>query len=216
MIGWTWRELWKVVLPRFQRNQRQTRTHRTFGFQSDWADTGSSFLSLKKRMKAEPLKPVLTFIDVGGPAEENLSVEKIELSAHSIGIGQKVLIRAELRNHGAARYEGDLVIRLFLNEESEPVDETAVSLDPGETGQVLFAYKFEEPGSSVLTVEIGAKDALDEDNRRSASLTVLDRIGVLLIDGSPSEEWLSGETDFLKLALTPFEEDRKARSQAKT
>ncbi|MEC7402096.1 MAG: BatA domain-containing protein, partial [Verrucomicrobiota bacterium] len=78
---------------------------------SDWADTGSSFLNLKKRMKAEPLKPVLTFIDVGGPAEENLSVEKIELSAHSIGIGQKVLIRAELRNHGAARYEGDLVVR---------------------------------------------------------------------------------------------------------
>ena len=179
---------------------------------SDWADTGSSFLNLKKRMKAEPLKPVLTFIDVGGPAEENLSVEKIELSAHSIGIGQKVLIRAELRNHGAARYEGDLVVRLFLNEESEPVDETAVSLDPGETGQVLFAYKFEEAGSSVLTVEIGAKDALDEDNRRSASLTVLDRIGVLLIDGSPSEEWLRGETDFLKLALTPFEEDRKGKN----
>jgi hypothetical protein len=179
---------------------------------SDWADTGNSFLNLRKRLESEDLKPALTFIDVGGPAEENLSVEKVELSAYSIGVGQKVLVRAELRNHGNAKYEGDLLVRLFVNEESEPIDETAVSLDPGEIGQVLFAYKFEEAGSSILTVEIGVRDALDKDNRRSVSLTVLDRIGVLLIDGSPSKEWLGGETDFLKLALTPFEEDRKGRN----
>ena len=96
MIGWTWETLESglATVSKGINAKRELIVLSDFR-KSDWADTGSSFLNLKKRMKAEPLKPVLTFIDVGGPAEENLSVEKIELSAHSIGIGQKVLIRAE-------------------------------------------------------------------------------------------------------------------------
>ena len=122
-------------------------------------------------------------------------------------------MRAELRNHGSSNYDqGDLPVRLHINESTEPVDQAAISLGPGETGQVLFTYKFTEPGSSTLTIEVGASDALDNDDRRSASITVLDRIGVLLVDGSPSDEWLRGETDFLKLALTPFEEAPKKGS----
>lgn len=174
---------------------------------SDWERTSSSLAGLKERLENETLQPAITFIDVGGSSLENVSVENIDLSASSVGVGQKVLIRAELRNHGTkATYEGDLPVRLFINDEIEPVRETVVSLKPGETGQVLFPHEFSEAGSSTVTVEIGARDALDSDNRRSSSIAVLDRIGVLLVDGAPSEEWLQGETDFLKIALTPFEE----------
>ena len=174
---------------------------------SDWERTSSSLAGLKERLENETLQPAITFIDVGGSSLENISVESIDLSASSVGVGQKVLIRAELRNHGTkATYEGDLPVRLFINDEIEPVRETVVSLKPGETGQVLFPHEFSEAGSSTVTVEIGARDALDSDNRRSSSIAVLDRIGVLLVDGAPSEEWLQGETDFLKIALTPFEE----------
>ncbi|MBN38827.1 MAG: hypothetical protein CMI29_10235 [Opitutae bacterium] len=174
---------------------------------SDWERTSSSLAGLKERLENETLQPAITFIDVGGSSLENVSVESIDLSASSVGVGQKVLIRAELRNHGTkATYEGDLPVRLFINDEIEPVRETVVSLKPGETGQVLFPHEFSEAGSSTATVEIGARDALDSDNRRSSSIAVLDRIGVLLVDGAPSEEWLQGETDFLKIALTPFEE----------
>lgn len=179
---------------------------------ADWEKTGGALAILKTRLDNEPLKPAITLINVSGPARENVSVDSVELSATSVGVGQKVLVRAELRNHGSSSYEGDLPVRLLINDELVPVDETVVSLRPGEAGQVLFTHKFAEAGSTVVTVEIVASDALDDDNRRSASVTVLDRIGVLLIDGSPSEEWLSGETDFLKLALTPFEEAKVKKS----
>lgn len=184
---------------------------------SDWEQSGSSLSGLKERLENETLQPAITFIDVGGTSLENVSVESIELSASSVGVGQKVLIRAELRNHGSkATYEGDLPVRLFVNEEVEPVQETVVSLKPGETGQVLFPHKFSEAGSSTVTVEIGTSDALDTDNRRSSSIAVLDRIGVLLVDGDPSKEWLQGEADFLKIALTPFEEAQTKKTvQAK-
>ena len=184
---------------------------------ADWERTGSSLAVLRERLENETLRPAITFIDVGGTSLENASVESIDLSASSVGVGQKVLIKAELRNHGSkSAYDGDLPVRLFVNDGIEPVQETVVSLEPGETGQVLFPHKFSEAGSSTVTVEIGARDALDSDNRRSSSIAVLDRLGVLLVDGSPSEEWLQGETDFLKIALTPFEEAQTKKSiQAK-
>ena len=179
---------------------------------ADWEQVGGSLANLKERLDDEPVKTVLTIIDVGGPTRENVSVESIELSATAVGVGQEVLVRAELRNHGSENYDGDLPARLFVDDDVKPVKETVVSLRPGETGQVLFKYAFEEAGSSVLKVEIGAGDALDFDDRRAASITVLDRIGVLLVDGSPSDEWLRGETDFLKLALTPFGEAKSKGS----
>jgi hypothetical protein len=184
---------------------------------SDWEQKKGSLAGLRDRLENETLQPAITFIDVGGTSLENISVENIELSASSVGVGQKVLIKAELRNHGSiSTYEGDLPVRLFVNDEVEPIQETVVSLKPGETGQVLFPHKFLEAGSSTVTVEIGARDALDSDNRRSSSIAVLDRIGILLVDGSPSKKWLQGETDFLKIALTPFEEAQSKKAiQAK-
>ena len=106
---------------------------------ADWERSGRSLAGLRERLENETLRPAITFIDVGGTPLENVSVESIDLSASSVGVGQKVLIKAELRNHGSrSAYEGDLPVRLFVNEAIEPVQETVVSLAPGETGQVLF------------------------------------------------------------------------------
>lgn len=177
---------------------------------ADWNEVGGSLETLRKRIENEPVKPVITFIDVGTDSRKNVSVESIELSSASVGVGQKVLIRAELRNHGSETYEANqLRAHLLINESADRIKPTMIPLGPGETGQVLFTHTFSEAGSSTITVEIQASDDLDDDNRRSASITVLDRIGVLLVDGSPSAEWLHGETDFLKLALTPFSEAPK-------
>ena len=59
-----------------------------------------------------------------------------------------------------------------------------------------------------MHTEIKVVDDLPQDNRRSSALNVIEQINVLLVDGDPSEEWLRGETDFIKLALTPFEEKK--------
>ena len=179
---------------------------------ADWERTGSSLAVLRERLENETLKPAITFIDVGGTSLENVSVESIDLSASSVGVGQKVLIKAELRNHGSkSAYDGDLPVRLFVNDGIEPVQETVVSLEPGETGQVLFPHKFSEAGSSTVTVEIGARDALDSDNRRSSSIAVLDRLG-FFGRRSAIRRMASGGDRLLKIALTPFEEAQKRRA----
>ena len=174
---------------------------------ADWNQMSGSLADLKKAIEEEPVPPEITFIDVGSEIKDNVSVESIELSASTVGVGQKVQIRADLVNHGSSTYEGDLPVKLYEEGNSTSIlAKTVVSLQPNETGQVLFTHVFEKPGSRVLSVDADPGDGLRIDDVRSASITVLDRIGVLLVDGSPSDEWLSGDTDFLKLALTPFGE----------
>ena len=172
---------------------------------SDWENLDLAGLSsFKERMQEETIQPVLTIIDFGDDKNQNVSVEEIELSATSVGIGQNIKIRENLRNWGDNVYEGDLVARLFIDGADSHIDEALLSLPAKETTQVLFTHRFSEAGSHTIGIDLSVADDLPQDNRRSASITVIDRLGVLLIDGDPSKEWLRGETDFVKLALTPF------------
>ncbi len=172
---------------------------------SDWENLDLAALSsFKERMKEETIQPVMTIIDLGEDKNQNVSVEEIELSATSVGIGQTIKIRANIRNWGDNVYQGDLVARLFIDGADTHTDEAILSLPANESTQVLFTHPFKEAGSHTVGIDLSVADDLPQDNRRSASINVIDRLGVLLIDGDPSKEWLRGETDFIKLALTPF------------
>ena len=172
---------------------------------SDWENLDLAALaSFKERMKEETIQPVITIIDLGEDKNQNVSVEEIELSATSVGIGQTIKIRANLRNWGDNVYQGDLVARLFIDGADTHTDEALLSLPAKESTQVIFTHHFKKAGSHTIGIDLSVADDLHQDNRRSASINVIDRLGVLLVDGDPSQEWLRGETDFIKLALTPF------------
>ena len=78
------------------------------------------------------------------------------------------------------------------------------------SAQVAFTHQFKTSGPKVLHAEIQISDDLLQDNRRSAAISVIEQIKVLLVDGDPSEEWFTMEKlTSLKLALTPFEESKE-------
>ena len=72
------------------------------------------------------------------------------------------------------------------------IDEAVVSVGPNATAQVAFTHRFVTSGPKIIHVELIVPDDLPEDNRRSVAVSVIDEIGVLLIDGDPSKEWLKG------------------------
>jgi hypothetical protein len=82
-----------------------------------------------------------------------------------------------------------------------------VTLGPNEKSQILFAHVFESAGSHVIEVAADA-DPLKADNHMLASISVRDRLPVLLVNGDPSSEPLKGETDFAEIALQPFASGR--------
>ena len=184
---------------------------------TDWQEWDSSAMnSFRSRLDELQNKPELTWIDFGKETTKNLSVENIVLSSQTVGIGHPLRIRATLRNLSNENFEGNLRVRLLVDHNDSVMDEATISLGPQATNQVSFTHQFETVGPKVLHVEIVVADDLPHDNRRSVAVNVIDQIGVLLVDGDPSEEWLRGDTDFLKLALTPFQEniDRNSKGSS--
>ena len=179
----------------------------------DWEEwknaTGDAF---RERLNSTPNPPDLTWVDFGNSAQKNLSVEKIVLSAQTVGIGHPLRVRATLRNFSDESFEGNLLVRLLGDQNESALDEAMVSVGPKASTQVSFTHRFKEAGPKVLHIELSEPDDLPQDNRRSVAVGVIEQIGVLLVDGDPSKEWLRGETDFIKLALTPFQENTTAKN----
>lgn len=153
-------------------------------------------------LKKLPVTPGVTFMHLGREDRNNISVQSLDFSRMLLGVGQKFQLRANLKNHGDAAY-GDL--RVYFRVDGTERAAAQVALGPNESGQVLFTYAFETAGSHVVAVSADAPDALKSDNTLLASVPVLDRLPVLLVNGRPSREPLAGETDFLEIALRPFQ-----------
>lgn len=152
------------------------------------------------RLKDLPLPPSITFFNVGSEVKENVAVESLDFSRLIVGVGQKIQLRANLRNYGNAAYPD---LRVYFKADGKEKSVSTVSLGPNEKGQVLFSHAFDAPGSHVVEVYAEA-DALKADNVFLASIPVRDKVPVLLVNGDPSSEPLKGETDFAEIALQPY------------
>ncbi len=77
-------------------------------------------------------------------------------------------------------------------------------IPPGGKAPLSFKTSIEAPGSHALTVRLtGGEDALKGDDESARAVEVTAALPVLLVDGEPGTEPLSGETDFLRAALAP-------------
>lgn len=144
----------------------------------------------------------LTFMQVGQAAKENVAIESIAFSRQIIGVGQTLDVRVNLRNHGERAYQN---LRVYCRVDANEHAASQVALAGGETAQVLFTMKFDTGGSHLIELEADAPD-LKADNRYLAAVNVLEQMPVLLIDGDPAKRGqpLSGDTDFLAIALQPY------------
>ncbi len=176
-----------VVLTDFQRA--------SFSPQED-----SLLAQMLDRLKKQKVPPSITLFDVGPEVRENVAVESLDFSRLMVGVGQKVQIRANLRNFGEQRWPD---LRVNFRVDGKDKSAAQIKLGPREKGQVLFTHVFDTAGSHVVEVSADA-DPLKADNSYLASLQVRDRVPVLLVDGDPSKEPLKGETAFADIALQPF------------
>ena len=81
-------------------------------------------------------------------------------------------------------------------------------IPPG--GKVPLAFKavIAAPGAHVLGVRLsGADDALAANDLAERPVEIAEALPVLLVDGEPGTEPLGGETDFLRAALAPSDDD---------
>ena len=152
------------------------------------------------RLRKMPSPPNITFFDVGQDIRDNVAVESLDFTRLMVGVGQKVQIRGNLRNFGDVPYPD---LRVYFKVDGKERSVSQVNLGPRQHTQVLFSHAFDTTGSHVVEVYTEA-DPLKADNSALASITVRDKLPVLLVNGDPSPEPLKGETDFAEIALQPY------------
>jgi len=156
------------------------------------------------RLKKMPIAPEITFFDIGAEVTDNVAVESMEFSRLMVGVGQKIQIRANVRNFGDAAYPD---LRVYFKVDGKEISASQIRLGAREKGQVLFSHAFDKAGSHGVEIVADA-DALTADNGYLASITVRDKVPVLLVNGDPNPEPLKGETDFAEIALQPYSAGR--------
>jgi len=155
-----------------------------------------------QRLRGQRFVPNITFWDVGQEVKENVAIDSLDFSRLMVGVGQKVQIRANLRNYGDANHRD---LRVTFKVDGKDKTASQVGLGPRAKAQVLFTHAFDAAGSHVIEIST-EPDSLAADNTFLASIPVRDRVPVLLVDGAPgaTADDIASETGYLQIALSPF------------
>ncbi|WP_286762985.1 MULTISPECIES: BatA domain-containing protein [Rhodopirellula] len=132
---------------------------------------------------------------------DNVVVESLLPNAPAVLKDRAVSFTAKIRNE-SDRPTSRLTGRWIYNGQS--VQTTNVDIEPRGMAAVSFTLTPETSGDHTLAFAIEHTDAIVSDNRRRLGFHASPQIRVWLVDGNPSDEPLQSETDFLRLALSPF------------
>lgn len=131
----------------------------------------------------------------------NAAVAGITYSRDVIGTDRPVSIEVSVENTGTEAVTpggvelkiGDKVLK----------DVGTGQLQPGARESVRFLHQFKDPGSYVVTATVKANDELAQDDQSVSVCHVVERLGVLIVDGNPTESFLDRAGAFTALALAP-------------
>ncbi len=165
------------------------------------SESGTAYGRLGQLIREAEIRPRVILYPVGEKYFNNVAVTALDYSKLVQGVGQQFKLRATIKNYGERDWPA-MRVHFRVNGEGRSVSQ--IRLGPGEEQQVLFTHLFEKAGSQLIEV-LAEADTLKFDNSRQASIPVWDRLPVLLIDGDPGAGVMKGETDYLSLALQPFQ-----------
>jgi hypothetical protein len=159
---------------------------------------------LRRRMPDPPRVWAPTFAVLeGSDGPPDGSVGPLELSRAVLTPGLPVEVTANIANAGP----GPMTRAVALVVDGSPVPGSSRVIGPVPSGgkiPVTFRTEFDKAGSHLVTVRLAPDpDPLPVDDESSRPVSVASALSVLLVDGEPGLEPLSGEVDFLRAALAP-------------
>ncbi len=174
-------------------------------------DTGRWNLLRELRARLKGRAPRLSAITFGGRADgSDAAVGPIVTPRGVYPPNASIPVSTFVTNSGpdAASRSAEMLI------DGAPVAGTTQAIGPIPPGgkvPLSFRATIAAPGAHLIGVRIsGADDALAANDLAERPVEVAEALPVLLVDGEPGVEPLSGETDFLRAALAPAEDEAPA------
>lgn len=169
-----------------------------------WALAKDLHADYQRRTGASPLIRVELFPPRADQAMPDGCVEPLSLS-HRLGPPSRPLdVASTIVNRGDAPYLG--TADLIIDERVVAGSAVAVGpLAPGASTSVSFTTTLVEPGAHLVSVRLRTEspDRLPANDEAAALCRTVSAVPVLVVDGDPGREPLSGEADFLRAALAP-------------
>ena len=175
----------------------------TDGQNMGWdVDNRARWDALIKGFETFTSKPQVLMRNFPLPASfRNVAVAGISYSRDVIGTDRAVSIEVSVENTGTEAVTpggvelniGDAVLK----------DPGTGQLQPGAKETVRFLHQFKEPGSFVVSAKVKSNDELALDDESTSVCHVVSRLGVLIVDGNPTERFLDRAGAFTALALAP-------------
>ncbi|MGB7329071.1 MAG: BatA domain-containing protein [Rubripirellula sp.] len=162
-----------------------------------------SLKRLEKSLSEQEIRPTISFLNVGDQSStlDNVFVESIESDSPAVVAGRSAKFSARIRNSTDHTIRD---LRLAWTVAGRPLDTRTITLPPRSSTVTRLTHTIDMVGVHPISVSIEHSDALPDDNERIIAVDVIREINVLMVNGSPSNRPLEGETDFLAIALSPF------------
>jgi hypothetical protein len=144
---------------------------------------------------------------VGDKGEDNLAVSNLQIIGTTAAVNQPLRCSIQVSNWGSAPAE-KVAVKL-ATDDNPPEDQTLIDeIDPGASRTVNLFVRFHDPGFHSLTASIPG-DHLPSDDQRSLAVLVLEKMAILVVDGTNA---VSSDSDgfFLRHALVPVRPDQVA------
>ena len=162
--------------------------------------------SLYRRLSVPPRLWSIAF----GPDQtqelSNTAVGRLSVSRSLVTPGLPLEVTTSVENTGSVPFSG--AAELLVDGQAAGGSPKLLGPVPA-GGRVPLAFRTSlwQRGSHLLAVRLLGGDALPADDLSELPVQVTSAVPVLLVNGEPGVEPLSGETDFLRAALAPSEDD---------
>ena len=178
----------------------------TDGQRNDWRiDNSTKWTRFKEAFDSAPLPTTLEVIETqpSPSAAANVGVMRLRSNRTVVGVNQPLTVTAELRNH-AARESPAGTVSWLVDDQSQP-ESALPALPPGAGHDVVWQHSFARPGVHAVTCRVNTDDDLPPDNSESLVIEVVDRVPVLLIEGSDGFAEMQQDAYLVRAALGQIE-----------
>ena len=135
----------------------------------------------------------------------NAALADVALSRKVVGTDRPVTISVKVMNTGSGLIQPSRVELIVDGKQVDSRDKiTPIRAKATET--VAFEYRFPEAGRRLVSARVVMPDDhLPGDDSTARVIDVIDKLAVLIVDGTPSSRLLGGAGAYIDIALTPKE-----------
>lgn len=171
-----------------------------------------SGMEIGEWMSKQAIVPELALLRLGADRKskmaDNLFVDSIRVNASLTSMDKETPIASVISNSGGT--DCDSISVVLLDNDFE-IDRQLISVAANSKSTMLSRWIPKKAGDHVLRIQIVRDDDLMADNSLGIVSHVFKPIGVVLVDGDRKALAMQSETDFMKLALSPFAVSQQER-----